>query len=102
MPHINIFLIPFILLAICSLVALAFTNFRGFLLFAAIVAALVGVGWVICKIATVLCGVIAVLGFLCLCCGSLGTDLLNAFFIHSLDPGISIGEAYIGIQSDLL
>ena len=62
MPNIIYLLIPAAVILICVLIDLAFTNFRGFLLFGSILAALAAAGWLLNAI-TPAVGILLVIWF---------------------------------------
>ena len=103
MPNIIYLLIPAAVILICVLIYLAFTNFRGFVLFGSILAALAGAGWIISTIAPVICTFLVIWFVLRgLRSSTGGGSLFNAFVVHSAVPDISVGEAYMASEADLI
>ena len=103
MPNIIYLLIPAAVILICVLIYLAFTNFRGFVLFGSILAALAGAGWIISTIAPVICTFLVIWFVLRgLRSSTGGGSLFKAFVIHSGVPDISVGEAYMASEADLI
>ena len=102
MYHINIFFLPFILAVLIALVRLAFTNVRGFLLLGAIVAALCGLGWLVNLIAPFILGFLVFLVVFFGVFSGGGSSLLSAFFVHSVVPSVSTGEAYMAAEAHLI
>ena len=103
MPNIIYLLIPASVILICVLIYLAFTNFRGFLIFGSIFAALAVLGWLLNMLAPAI-GILLVIWFI-LCGGRSsagGGALLKAFVVHSAVPDISVGEAYMASEADLI
>ena len=103
MPTVIYFLIPAAVVLGCVLIYLAFTNFRGFLLFGSILAALAAVGWLLSTLAPVVC-ILFVIWFVLrgLRAGAGGGSLFKAFVVHSAVPDISVGEAYMASEADLI
>jgi hypothetical protein len=102
MPNIIYLLIPAGMIAACVLVYMAFTNLRGFLLLGSIIAALAAVAWVLNSL-TPFAGILLVI-WLALR-GSrtnTGGSLFKAFVVHSGVPDISVGEAYMASEADLI
>jgi hypothetical protein len=103
MPNIIYLLIPAAVILICVLIDLAFTNFRGFLLFGSILAALAGAGWILSTIAPVICTFLVIWFVLRgLRSSTGGGSLFKAFVVHSGVPDISVGEAYMASEADLI
>jgi len=103
MPNITYLLIPAAVILICVLIYLAFTNFRGFLLFGSILAALAAAGWLLNTHAPIV-GILLVIWFILRGFRSStgGGSLLKAFVVHSGVPDISVGEAYMASEADLI
>lgn len=100
-PNIIYFIFPIATLLTTGLVYLAFTNFRRFLISMAILAVIVGSGWLFFALAPIIVGLLVV--WLVLSGGiSGGSDLFDAFLVHSFVPSVSVGEAYVARQSGLL
>ena len=102
MPNIIYLFIPAGVILSCVLVYLAFTNLRGFLLVGSIVAALAAVGWVLNSLAP-FAGLLLVIWLVPR--GSrtnTGGSLSKAFVVHSAVPDISVGEAYMASEADLI
>ena len=103
MPNIIYLLIPTAVILTCVLIYLASTNFRGFLLFGSIIAAIAAAGWLLNTLAPVI-GILLVIWFILrgfrnkYRCGS----LFKAFVVHSGVPDISVGEAYMASEADLI
>ena len=102
MPNINYLLIPAGVILVCALVYLAFTNLHGLLLLGAIVAALAAAGWIFNRL-TPFAGLLLViwLGLRGSRTNS-GGSLFKAFVVHSGVPDISVGEAYMASEVDLI
>jgi len=103
MPTIIYFLIPAAVILTCVLVYLAFTNFRRFLLFGSVLAALAAAGWLLNTLAPVV-GILLVIWFILRGFRSSigGGSLFKAFVVHSGVPDISVGEAYMASEADLI
>jgi hypothetical protein len=103
MPTIIYFLMPAAVVLGCVLIYLAFTNFRGFLLFGSILAALAAAGWLLNTLAPIV-GILLVIWFILRGFRSStgGGSLLKAFVVHSGVPDISVGEAYMASEADLI
>ena len=102
MPNIIYLLIPAGVILACVLVYLAFTDLRGFILLGTILAALAAAGWVFSSL-TPFAGLLLVI-WLALR-GSrtnTGGSLFKAFVVHSGVPDISVGEAYMASEADLI
>jgi hypothetical protein len=103
MPTIIYLLIPAAVILTCVLIYLASTNFRCFLLFGSILAALAAAGWLLNLIAPVIGVFLAVCFILCGCRSSAGGgSLFKALVVHSAVPDISVGEAYMASEADLI
>jgi hypothetical protein len=103
MPNIIYLLIPAAVILICVLIYLAFTNFRGFLLFGSVLAALAAAGWLLNTLAPVIGFLLVIWFILCGCRSSTGGgSLFKAFVVHSGVPDISVGEAYMASEADLI
>ena len=102
MPNIIYLLIPAGVILACVLVYLAFTNLRGFLLLGSILAALATAGWVFSSL-TPFAGLLMIL-WLILRGPRTNTrgSLFKAFVVHSGIPDISVGEAYMASEVDLI
>ena len=103
MPTIIYFLIPAAVILGCVLIYLAFTNFRGFLLFGSILAALAAAGWLLNTLAPVV-GILLVIWFILR--GSAAVPVVVhcsrlSLFIPPF-PDISVGEAYMASEADLI
>ena len=103
MPNLIYVLIPAGVILACVLVYLAFTSFRGFLLFGAILAALSAVGWLFSGL-TPFAGLLLVCWFILrgLRANPGGGSLFKAFVVHSAVPDVSVGEAYMASEADLI
>jgi len=102
MPNIIYLLIPAGVILACVLVYLAFTNLRGFLLLGSILAALAAAGWVFSSL-TPFAGLLMILWLILR--GprtNTGGSLFKAFVVHSGVPDISVGEAYMASEADLI
>jgi hypothetical protein len=103
MPNLIYVLIPAGVTLACVLVYLALTSLRGFLLFGAILGVLVSVGWVFSRL-TPFAGLLLV-GWLILRgprANPEGGSLFKAFAVHSGVPDVSVGEAYMASEADLI
>ena len=103
MPTIIYLLIPAAVVLGCVLIYLALTNFRRFLLFVSILAAFAAAAWLLNMLASAI-GILLVIWFiLCDCRSSAGGgSLFKAFVVHSAVPDISVGEAYMASEADLI
>ena len=103
MPTIIYFLIPAAAVLGCVLIYLAFTNFRGFLLVGSVLAALAAAGWLLNTLAPVV-GILLVIWFITRGFRSStgGGSLFKAFVVHSGVPDISVGEASMASEADLI
>ena len=103
MPNIIYLLIPAGVILACVLVYLAFTNLRGFLLLGSILAALAAAGWVFSRL-TPFAGLLLVVWLILrgLRANTGGGSLFKAFVVHSAVPDISVGEAYMASEADLI
>ncbi len=103
MPNIIYLLIPAAVVPGCVLIYLAFTNFRGFLRFGSILAVLAAAGWLFNTLAPVV-GILLVIWFNLRGFRSStgGGSLFKAFVVHSGVPDISVGEAYMASETDLI
>jgi hypothetical protein len=102
MPNIIYLLIPAGVILVCVLICLAFTNLRGFLLLGSIIAALAAAGWMFNRL-TPFAGLLLVVWLVLR--GSRtnsGGSLFKAFVVHSGVPEISVGEAYMASEADLI
>ena len=102
MPNIIYVLIPAGVILACVLFYLAFTNLRGFLLLGSILAALAAAGWVFSSL-TPFAGLLMILWLILR--GprtNTGGSLFKAFVVHSAVPDISVGEAYMASEADLI
>jgi hypothetical protein len=102
-PNIVYILIPAAAIALCLLIFLASTNFRSFLILGSVLAALAVVGYLLNLLAPV-GGILLVLLLL----RSAGREssgsgsLFKAWFVHSCVPEVSVGEAYMASEADLI
>jgi hypothetical protein len=102
MPNIIYLLIPAGVILVCVLVYLAFTNLRGFLLLGSILAALAAAGWVFSSL-TLFAGLLMILWLILRGPrANTGGSLFKAFVVHSGVPDISVGEAYMASEADLI
>jgi hypothetical protein len=103
MPNIIYFLIPAAVVLGCLLIYLAFTNFRRFLIFVSILAAFAAAGWLLNTLAPAI-GILLVVWFVLRSCRSStgGGSLFRSFVVHSTVPDISVGEAYMASEADLI
>jgi hypothetical protein len=103
MPNLIYVLIPAGVILACVLVYLAFTSLRGFLLFGVILVALSAVGWVFSRL-TPFAGLLLT-GWLILRGireNPGGGSLFKAVVVHSAVPDVSVGEAYMASEADLI
>jgi hypothetical protein len=103
MPNIIYLLIPAAVILTCVLSYLTSSNLRGFLIVGSILAVLVAAGWLLNAISPVI-GIFLVIwlvlrGFRS---STGGGSLLKAFVVHSGVPDISVGEAYMASEADLV
>jgi len=102
MPNIIYLLIPAGVILVCVLVYLAFTILRGFLLLGSILAALAAAGWVFSSL-TPFAGLLMILWLILRGPrANTGGSLFKAFVVHSGVPDISVGEAYMASEADLI
>jgi hypothetical protein len=103
MPTIIYLLIPTTVILTCVLIYFASTNFRGFLLFGSILAAIVDAGWLLNTLAPAV-GILLVIWFILrgFRNSAGGGSLFKAFVVHSGVPDISVGEAYMASEADLI
>jgi len=103
MPNIIYLLISAAVVLGWVLIYLAFTNFLRFLVFGSILAALAAVGWLLSTLAPVV-GILLVIRFILrgFRSGTGGGSLFKAFVVHSGVPDISVGEAYMASEADLI
>ena len=103
MPTIIYLLIPAAVILTWVLIYLASTNFRGFLVLGSFLAAIVAAGWLLNTLAPVV-GILLVIWFVLrgFRTSSGGGSLFKAFVVHSGIPDISVGEAYMASEADLI
>jgi len=104
MPTIIYLLIPAAVILTCVLIYLASTNFRGFLVLGSILAAITAAGWLLNTLAPAV-GILLVIWFILRGLRSSSTgggSLFKAFVVHSGVPDISVGEAYMASEADLI
>ncbi len=103
MPNITYLLIPAGVILVCVLIYLAATNRRSFLLFASILAVIAAAGWLFNRLSPV-AGLLLVIWFVLRGprTSSGGGSLFKAFVVHSGVPDISVGEAYMASEADLI
>ena len=103
MPNLIYVLIPAVVILASVLVYLAFTSLWVFLLFGVILAALSAVGWVFSRL-TPFAGLLLVGWFILrgLRANPGGGSLFKAFVVHSAVPDVSVGEAYMASEADLI
>lgn len=102
MPNIIYLLIPAGVSLACVLAYLAFTSLRGFLLFCSIIAVLAAAGFVFIKL-TPFAGLLLVIWMILRGLRpSSGGSLFKAFAVHSAVPDVSVGEAYMASEADLI
>ena len=103
MPNLIYVLIPAGVILACALVYLACTSLRGFLLVGSILAVLAAAGWIFNGL-TPFAGLLLV-GWLILRglrTNPGGGSLFKAFVVHSAVPDVSVGEAYMASETDLI
>jgi hypothetical protein len=103
MPNIIYLLIPAAVILICVLIYIASTDFSRFLLFGSILAVIAAAGWLLNTLAPAI-GILLVVWFVLrgLRSSTGGGSLFKAFVIHSGVPDISVGEAYMASEADLI
>jgi hypothetical protein len=103
MPTIIYLLIPAAVILTCVLIYLASTNFRGFVRLGSILAAIAAAGWLINAITPTI-GILLVVCFVLrgLRSSTDGSSSFKAFVVHSGVPDISVGEAYMASEADLI
>ena len=103
MPNIIYLLIPAVVILICVLIYLGFINFRRFLLLGSILIALAAIGCLLDTIAPAITACLVIWFVLCGCRSRTGGgSLFKAFVVHSGVPDISVGEAYMASEADLI
>jgi len=103
MPNLIYVLIPAGVILACVLVYLACISLRGFLVFGTTIAALSAVGWVFSGL-TPFAGLLLT-GWLILRgirANPGGGSLFKALAVHSAVPEVSVGEAYMASEADLI
>jgi hypothetical protein len=102
-PNIIYLLIPAGVILACVLIYLAFTSVRGFLMFCSVIAGLATAGWVLGSL-TPFAGLLLVIWVIsrCLRQNPYGGSLFKAFVVHSAVPDVSVGEAYMASEADLI
>jgi hypothetical protein len=103
MPNLIYVLIPAGVILACVLVHLACISLRGFLVFGTIIAALSAVDWVISRLPP-FAGLLLVGWFILrgLRLNPGDGSLFKAFVVHSAVPDVSVGEAYMASEADLI
>ena len=103
MPTIIYLLIPAAVILTCVLIYLASTNFRGFLVLGSILAAIAAACWLLNALAPAV-GILLVIWFILrgFRNSTGGGSLFKAFVVHSGVPDISVGEAYMASEADLI
>jgi hypothetical protein len=103
MPNIIYLLIPAAVILTCVLIYLAATNLRRFLMFGLILAVITAAGWLLNAISLAV-GILLVVWLVLrgLRCTTSGGSLFKAFVVHSVVPDISVGEAYMASEADLI
>jgi hypothetical protein len=103
MPNLIHVLIPAGVILACVLVYLACTSLRGFLILGSILGVLGAVGWVFSGL-TPFAWLLMVVWFIlrCLRANPGGGSLFKAFAVHSAVPDVSVGEAYMASEADLI
>jgi len=103
MPNIIYLLIPAGMILTYVLIYLASTNFRGFLVLGSILAVIAAASWLLNAITPVV-GIVSVVWFVLrgLRSSTGGVSLFKAFVVHSGVPDISVGEAYMASEADLI
>jgi hypothetical protein len=103
MPTIIYLLIPAAVILTCVLIFLASTNFRSFLVLGSILAAITAAGWLLNSLAPAV-GILLVIWFVLhdLRTRTDSGSLFKAFVVHSGIPDISVGEAYMASEADLI
>jgi len=102
-PTIIYLLIPATVILTCVLIYFACTNLRSFLLFGSIMAAIAAAGWLLNAISP-LVRIILVIWFVLrgLRSNPGSGSLFKAFVVHSGVTDISVGEAYMATEADLI
>jgi hypothetical protein len=103
MPTIIYLLIPAVVILTCVLIYLAATNFRLFLLLGSILTVITAAGWLLNTISLAV-GILLVVWLVLrsLRSSTSGGSLFKAFVVHSGVPDISVGEAYMASEADLI
>jgi len=103
MPNVIYLLIPAAVILTCVLIYLASTNFCGFLVLGSILAVIAAASWLLNAITPVV-GILSVVWFVLrgLRSSTGGGSILKAFVVHSGFPDISVGEAYMASEADLI
>jgi hypothetical protein len=103
MPTMIYFLIPAAVILSCALTYLASTKFRSFLFLGSILAAIAAACWLLNTLASAT-GILLVIWLILRGFRSSagGGSLFKAFVVHSAVPDISVGEAYMASEADLI
>jgi hypothetical protein len=103
MPNIIYLLTPAAVILTCVLIYFAATNFRLFLLLGSILAVITAAGWLLNTISLDV-GILLVVWLVLrsLRSSTSGGSLFKAFVAHSGVPDISVGEAYMASEADLI
>jgi hypothetical protein len=103
MPNVIYSLIPAAVILTCVLIYLASTNFCGFLVLGSILAVIAAASWLLNAITPVV-GILSVAWFVLrgLRSSTGGGSSFKAFVVHSGVPDISVGEAYMASEADLI
>ncbi len=103
MPNFIYLLIATAVILACVLIYLASTNFRGFLLFGSIISAIAAACWLLNTLASVT-GILPVAWFVLrrVRTSTRAGALFKAFVVHSGVPEVSVGEAYMASEADLI
>ena len=103
MPNIIYLLIPATVILTCMLIYLASSDLRRFLLFASTLAVIAAASWLLYTLAPAI-GILLVVWFVLrgLRSSTGGGSLFKAFVVHSGVPDISVGEAYMASEADLI
>ena len=102
-PTIIYLLIPAAVILTCMLIYLASINFHRFLLSSTTLAVIAAAGWLLDAITPVV-GILLIVWFVLrgLSSSASGGSLFKAFVVHSSVPDISVGEAYMASEADLI
>jgi hypothetical protein len=103
MPNVIYLLVPAGVIVACVLAHLACTSLRSFLLFGSMILALAAAGWLFSRL-TPFAGLLMVVWLILRVrsTNAAGGSLFKALVVHSAVPDVSVGEAYMASEADLI